>query len=743
MAEDIEQRAAEQDLSAGRAALARGRIESAAESLTVAESRFRGLGMTERAGDARLALGEAQAQNGAFEQAQSSYERAITYYKDAGAPLSEGAATVALGHLLRQRGKIDDAWQRYFLALKLYEKAGDQRGQASALVALGHVERLRGRYTKAADDYAQARALADQRGDAVSEADAARGQGEMLTAAGAFDSASEALARALERYHVAHDHYGAIDAMVSLGRLDLEQGATQVAAARFGEAIEAAGLVEYELGEADGELGVAETHLREGRLEQALAGAVKAGAAYASSHAAPGGADVNRLLGEINLQRGQLAQSVSLFERAMRAYKTLRAQAPYLRAALGAAESNRRRAQPRKATDLFTEARGLAQEIGQPAFEATAILGLGRIARAQGDHNAGALLDDASRRYRDLRRSLDEASASCERARLDLAHGKLDAATRLIHQARRLTHKKSPLDTRAAEATVFAVWSEVAVTSGQFDEARAHAHEALVLAEAAGDNEARIAATLSGAEADLRADNLQAAVNGFNSAANLAQAREATVADISASVGLARVLLRRGLWEEAATALHEALPRLRAAGEAPGQIVAGICLAEARRRLNERDAAREVLAGALRAARAAEYPLLEADALAEEGRWLRDGGEAEAASGRFTAAIALVKRVASGIKDVGSRAIFYDGYANLYAEALTALAAEPATTEVATLAENYEMAATGAGRATVAQYLANAARSLAVSGKGQPESHRRQLDEQIALMDSARVILTR
>ena len=108
------------------------------------------------------------------------------------------------------------------------------------------------------------------------------------------------------------------------------------------------------------------------------------GAGIRGAGGALGQAEANRLLGEVNLRRGQLSQAIAVFDRAIRAMRTLKAQLPYARATLGAAEAYRRKGTPRKAEDLFTEARDLARETGHAVLEARAALGLGQIARHRG-----------------------------------------------------------------------------------------------------------------------------------------------------------------------------------------------------------------------------------------------------------------------------------------------------------------------------------------------------------------------
>ncbi|HEX5571145.1 MAG TPA: tetratricopeptide repeat protein, partial [Ktedonobacterales bacterium] len=655
------------------------------------------------------------------------------------------AATLALGHIERQRGRIDTAWQHYFLALRLFEKEHDARGQANASLALGHIERQRGRYARAAEYYGKARSLAHDAHDRVAEADAARGEGEMLTANSSYSPAESALQRALTLYQQTRDQFGEVDTLNSLGRLQMDSGAIEAAATSYGQAIAQASPVEYELGEADGALGLAEIAIKTGRLDQALASAMKAGSTYGENSSALGGAEVNRVLGEINMRRGQLLQANTSFERAMRAFRTLRAQVPYTRAMLGAAESNRRRGSTSKAEDFFTEAQTLAGEVTQPMLEGEALLGLGRIARVRGRTEiAEPLLTQARKRFDAHKDHSQLAHISLEQARLALTGGRLDEATHLTQQTIRQARKASAsTGERSPEAMANALWASISMTLGQTGQARAHAHEASHLAEEEADEQAQVEACLVAAEVELLSENLQSAVNAYHHAQTVAQAHEATVADASASVGLGRIMLRRELWEEAATTLNEALPRLRAAEDVAAQALALVSLGEARRNLDDATGALAACEQAARLAHESGNPLLEAEALAGEARALLVDPELEAAVGRYQQALALVERVGQSVADLGDRAAFFDGYAALYAEAVFAAARERSQAISLEVATSFATRATRPGRHTAAQRVREFARSIQTSGRDlEPEELERN-KQVVALLDAARKALAR
>src|SRR5258708_1983399 len=195
------------------------------------------------------------------------------------------------------------------------------------------------------------------------------------------------------------------------------------AAALIGQAIAQAGPLEYDLAEADGTLGLAEVALRRGRLDQALANGMQAAAVYDTLGSGLGTAEANRVLGEVQLRRGQLAQSIATFDRAARAFQALRVRPQQAHALLGSAEANRRKSLPRKAEDLFAQARAAAGETGQTGVEAATQLGLGQIARQRGQAAAAQLLAGAAEELERAGRPALAALAEIERAQLALTRG--------------------------------------------------------------------------------------------------------------------------------------------------------------------------------------------------------------------------------------------------------------------------------------------------------------------------------
>lgn len=730
-------------LRTGANQLAEGKLERAAEALVYAETVFRQLDDAEHAGESRAALAEVQRRNGAIDQSATSYERAIEFYKQADQPAREAGATLQLGHIERQRGQLDKAWERYYLALRLFEKSGNTSGQASACLAMGHVERQRGRLDEAAGYYERARTLYAQVRDAYGEADAAKGLADMRSGQRRYDDAGRAYAEALALYQKAHDRFGEVDTRVGQGRLALDRARLEEAATHFGEAIALASPLEYELGEADATLGLAEVSLHRGRLDQALADGMLAMSAYDAAGTGLGAAESNWVLGEVQLRRGQLSQAIAVFDRASRAFKSLHAGVPYVRSVLGSAEAYRRKATPRKAEDLFSEAQSAAREVEQPSLETAAMLGLARIARLRGQ-DAGPQLDVVARRFEQDDRPADAARALVERARLALTHGELERALDLANRAQGLAgdseHTTGEPGSSASAVTTAAL---AHLALGQAESARTEATEAVALARRESDVLPLVEATLQQAETELSADNLDAAVNGFNAAAALAKQSEAALAEALAALGLGRVLLRRGLSEEAAAIHQEQLTRLRAYDDVAALALAYLGLGEAQRNLDEPDPARQAFAQAQRLYAGAGDALGEADAAYGEARVLMDVPEIEAAVGRFRQAMSLVERVGTGIGDAVTRTGFFDRQAPLYGDAIFASARERNNDRAQEVAARYAELAGRAGLAAATQRLREYEQALPTRGADLTKEQIEQAKVTGRILSDARQALSR
>src|SRR5262249_2706470 len=151
-----------------------------------------------------------------------------------------------------------------------------------------------------------------------------------------------------------------------------------------------------------------------------------------------------------------------------------------------------------------------------------------------------------------------------------------------------------------------------------------------------------------------------------NRALNLARPREALIAESRANLGLGRVLLRRGLWSEAATAHQELVTRLRAADDLEALATVYLGLGEAQRNLDSRDEAQRVYVEAARLFSEGAQPLGQAEALRGEAGLLLDAGEIEAAVGRYDKALELVEHVGEAVAEKPVRTGFFDVHAAIY-----------------------------------------------------------------------------
>ena len=730
-------------LANGRSAIRQGRLEQAAEALVTAESMYRQAGDSLQIAEVRLELAEVQRRSGALDQAARSYAQAAEIFKQAESAEREATATLTLGHVERQQGKLDRAWEHYYLALRLFEKSDQREGQADAALALGHVERLRGHDRQAADYYQQARTLYADLANRLGEADAARGYADMIARPGQYDEARQALHDARDVYRAIHDQFGEVDATVGLGRLAAASGQIDDANTSFGEAIATALAIEYELGAADGTLGLAETALLSGRLDQALGNALKAEQTYNDASSALGTAESNRVLGAVYLLRGQLNQSIAVFDRAARALESLRARLPYTHALLGSAEANRRKGVPRKAEDLFAEAREIASEVERSDLASVALLGLGRMARVHGQSDqATEALTQAGSQLEAADLPALAAQAYLELALLEITRGRFDVAAEHIQHAEHLAQSAASLASGTVPASIVALThSALASATGQLDTARARATEALRLAQQESDSYFSAIALLALADIELSAEKPDAAVRLFNRVQSLPQATDAAPVQALADLGLARVLLQRGLWDEALIAHQETVPRLRAAGDRLSLVFVHRGTAEAHLQQGSPDPARQASLEMKRTAQACGAPLLVAEANHLEGRALFELGELEAAVGALSQAIGQVTEVANSLADAAQRARFFGSRHTLWADAVHLSARELNEERTHGLATQYRSLADTDGRAAAAQRLREYEQAIPQRSSDLTKEELQRNRKIVQLLESARKTL--
>ncbi|MGH2516467.1 MAG: hypothetical protein ACRDHP_12505, partial [Ktedonobacterales bacterium] len=286
------------------------------------------------------------------------------------------------------------------------------------------------------------------------------------------------------------------------------------------------------------------------------------------------------------------------------------------------------------------------------------------------------------------------------------------------------------------------VLADIALAFGDLESARALAAEAAALAPRESDALPTVEAALTQAETELRADDLDAAVAAFNRAETLARAAEMPLAEGLAAIGLARVLLRRGLAEEAANVHQEQAPRFRAFDDAGALALVSVGLGEARRGSGDDDGARQAFAQAQKLYAGGGNPLGEAEAIQGEARLLLDVPEIEAAVGRYRRAMELVEQIGGGIADATERARFYDSHALLYAEALFTSARENDAARAQELARAYAGRAGKPGHALAAQHLREYEQSLPTRGAGLTKDDIEQNKAVAHILAAARKLLT-
>jgi hypothetical protein len=373
------------------------------------------------------------------------------------------------------------------------------------------------------------------------------------------------------------------------------------------------------------------------------------------------------------------------------------------------------------------------------------MLGLGQLARLRGQtHLAEPLLAEARARLEQHQRLALAARAAIEQGRLALTRGELDHATQLANEAHTLAAKGLQATKEPGPTTAIALLREaIALSLGQLEIARTQAQVAIDSAPGEYDVLPQVEAVLGQAETALRAENLEAAVASYNRVQQLAEASELADEQALSSLGLARVLLRRGLLQEAINAHMEDLPRLRITEDTAALALANLGLAEAYRLHGDLDPARDALAEAHSLYVEMGDILGEAEATQSESRLLLDHGDLEAAGLRSTHALDLVERVGDGLKDAAARPGFFDGYAAFYCEGILVAARAQQVETANQLASRFKMLSTKVGRAAAAQRLSEYEQAITVRGADLSKEDIERNRATAALLSGARKTLSR
>ncbi len=186
------------------------------------------------------------------------------------------------------------------------------------------------------------------------------------------------------------------------------------------------------------------------------------------------------------------------------------------------------------------------------------------------------------------------------------------------------------------------------------------------------------------------------AVALYNEAGALARAAEERINEGLANTGLASVMLRRELWDEALERYQEMLPRFRDTGDASahGATLIGIGLAQ--RGLGNYQRAQQAFAEAAELYRSAEQPLGEAEALYGHASVLVAQERLEESLPPFEAAIERVERTLQHLAAQDDRAAFLRRWLNLYSDAVLSHIRTNQEARARALAESYAARAGGA-----------------------------------------------
>jgi tetratricopeptide (TPR) repeat protein len=196
-------------------------------------------------------------------------------------------------------------------------------------------------------------------------------------------------------------------------------------------------------------------------------------------------------------------------------------------------------------------------------------------------------------------------------------------------------------------------------------------------------------------------------VSDFNRVASRAAESESPLIEGLARVGLGRVLLRRGLWEEASVAHQEQIARFKTADDPAAQALAQLGVGEAQRNLGAVDEARRAFVEAQRLYAEVESPLGQAEAYQGEAQTAisAEPPKFEVASKRYARALELVELVGMGLADVGNRVSLFDRAASLYSEAIYAAVRQEDAAHTLELAQSYAGRAGKTGRSAASQRL--------------------------------------
>lgn len=354
-------------------------------------------------GRALLDLGKIAFYADHYEEAENALATAGRISAEAGLWSTAAHALATLGQLWRHLGKLGDAEGALSEALALHEREGDAGEVADVLVELGTLYYFADDYPAAIEANQRALAIHRELGDAMGQAVALKGLAHAWLFSDDYDNAHDAAARALELYEAARARLGTGQARALLGSVERARGRFAEAREHFDAAIEVYDELKDRSGKAMAliDLGVVLYRLGDYPAgERALRDALTLYDTFEEPH---GQAAARRELAELLIRVGRLPEARAVLDEAEDIYGKLddRFGKALTSSSYGAwhlAAGDARTARGHYETALL-----LALEIASPLEEAAARAGLGRVARALGDHGAAERhLTDALAIYRRL-----------------------------------------------------------------------------------------------------------------------------------------------------------------------------------------------------------------------------------------------------------------------------------------------------------------------------------------------------
>ncbi|MDU0293696.1 tetratricopeptide repeat protein, partial [Saccharothrix longispora] len=346
--------------------------------------------LADRDAEARvlLELGRAEYYADNYDEAQIALRAADRLFEAAGDDTGRAQALTSLGQVWVLTGAHPDARDAFTRALAVHERAGDRGETAAVLVELGILHYFADEYPEAIAADERALRIFEALEDRSGQAKAHKGLGLAWLLSDDYARAETASARALELFRETGERLGEAQASSNLGSVRRARG--QYARAR--EDLENALEIYDELDDRGGramaliELGIVLHHLGDFRAgERTLREAL---ALYEEFGEPMGMAAVRKELADLLTGAGRLPEARELLDDAEALYQKLDDRMGKAATSNSYGAWHLASGDPRTARAHHAEALRLALEIASPLEQASAWTGLGRVARALGEHRA-------------------------------------------------------------------------------------------------------------------------------------------------------------------------------------------------------------------------------------------------------------------------------------------------------------------------------------------------------------------